>query len=73
MSELVAGVDVATANVRVQVHDPAGGVVAAFDARLGSIERGRDADLVLFSGDPFTMTSRIRFVIIDGRIVHESK
>jgi imidazolonepropionase-like amidohydrolase len=43
------------------------------DARLGSIERGRDADLVLFSGDPFAMTSRIRYVIIDGRIVHESK
>ena len=29
MSELVAGVDIATATVRVQVHDPAGALVAA--------------------------------------------
>ncbi|WP_187764726.1 FGGY-family carbohydrate kinase [Saccharopolyspora spinosa] len=29
MTELVVGVDVATANVRVQVHDPAGAVVAS--------------------------------------------
>ncbi|MER7013930.1 FGGY family carbohydrate kinase [Saccharopolyspora sp. NPDC000359] len=29
MGELVAGVDIATANVRVQVHDPVGAVVAA--------------------------------------------
>ena len=41
------------------------------EGRLGSIERGRDADLVLWSGDPFAVTSRIRYVIIDGRIVHE--
>ena len=41
------------------------------EARLGSIERGRDADLVLFSGDPFSMTSRVKYVIIHGRIVHE--
>ena len=41
------------------------------ESRLGSIERGRDADLVLFSGDPFSMTSRVRYVIIDGKIVHE--
>jgi imidazolonepropionase-like amidohydrolase len=41
------------------------------EGRLGSIERGRDADLLLFSGDPFSMTSRVKYVIIDGRIVHE--
>ncbi|GAA0526378.1 FGGY-family carbohydrate kinase [Saccharopolyspora thermophila] len=34
MSELVAGVDVATANVRVQVHDPSGAVVAAASRQL---------------------------------------
>ncbi|MEV0054143.1 FGGY family carbohydrate kinase [Saccharopolyspora shandongensis] len=34
MTELVAGVDVATANVRVQIHDPAGSVIAAASRRL---------------------------------------
>ncbi len=43
------------------------------DGRIGAIERGRDADLVLFAGDPFSVTSRVRVVIIDGRIVHEAK
>jgi imidazolonepropionase-like amidohydrolase len=42
------------------------------ESRLGSIERGRDADLVLYSGDPFAMTSRVRVVIVDGKIVHEA-
>ncbi|GAA4861783.1 FGGY-family carbohydrate kinase [Saccharopolyspora cebuensis] len=39
MGELVAGVDVATANVRVQVHDPAGQVVAAASRPLPQPER----------------------------------
>lgn len=39
------------------------------DARLGAIERGRDGDLVLFSGDPFAPGSRVRYVIIDGKVV----
>ena len=34
MGELVAGVDIATANVRVQVHDPAGAVVASASRKL---------------------------------------
>lgn len=43
------------------------------DARLGSVERGRDADLVLFTGDPFSMTSRVKYVIIGGSVVYEGK
>jgi imidazolonepropionase-like amidohydrolase len=43
------------------------------EGRLGAIERGRDADIVLFAGDPFSVTSRVRVVIIDGRIVYEGK
>ncbi|MBV8879893.1 MAG: amidohydrolase family protein, partial [Planctomycetaceae bacterium] len=42
------------------------------DARLGAIERGRDGDLVLFSGDPFAPSSRVRYVIIDGKVVVEA-
>ena len=37
--------------------------------RAGSIAAGRDADLVLWSGDPFELTSRITNVLVDGRLV----
>jgi imidazolonepropionase-like amidohydrolase len=47
--------------------------LARQEARLGAIERGRDADIVLYTGDPFLLTSRVRMVLIDGRIVHEVK
>ncbi len=40
------------------------------DERVGSLEPGKDADLVLFDGDPFEYTSHVRAVIIDGNIVH---
>ena len=43
------------------------------DGRMGSIERGRDADLVLFTGDPFAPSSRVRYVIVDGKIVYEAR
>jgi imidazolonepropionase-like amidohydrolase len=43
------------------------------DGRLGSIERGRDADLVILTGDPFLPLSRVRYVLIDGKIVFEGK
>ncbi|MCC5912962.1 MAG: amidohydrolase family protein [Balneolaceae bacterium] len=34
--------------------------------RVGSIERGMDADLVLFDGDPFEYLTRVEAVFIDG-------
>lgn len=42
------------------------------EQRLGSIERGRDADLVLFTGDPFAPSSRVKMVLVDGKIVYEA-
>jgi imidazolonepropionase-like amidohydrolase len=37
-------------------------------ARVGSLEPGKDADLVLSSGDPLDPRSRIELVLIDGRV-----
>ena len=34
--------------------------------RVGSIEAGKDADLVLFAGDPFEVMSSPEMVMIDG-------
>ncbi len=36
--------------------------------RVGSLEPGKDADLVLSSGDPLDPRSRIEWVLIDGRV-----
>jgi imidazolonepropionase-like amidohydrolase len=41
------------------------------DKRIGSIEKGKDADLVLFNGDPFEYTTRVCRVIIDGKVEAE--
>lgn len=41
------------------------------EGRVGSIEPGKDGDLVLFDGDPFEYVTRVCAVIMDGNIVHE--
>jgi imidazolonepropionase-like amidohydrolase len=40
--------------------------------RLGSIERGKDADLVILSGDPMEFTSRVEKVLVNGKVVFDS-
>jgi imidazolonepropionase-like amidohydrolase len=39
--------------------------------RVGSIQRGKDADLVILNGDPLQPTSAIEMVIINGDIVYQ--
>jgi len=39
------------------------------DERVGSLEVGKDADLVLWSGKPFEPTSRVVGVLLAGRLV----
>jgi len=38
--------------------------------RLGSIEPGKDADLVVFKGDPLELTSPVEMVIVEGNVVY---
>ena len=45
---------------------------AGVDKRVGSIEKGKDADLLLLDGDPFSGTARILKVFIDGKIQYEA-
>ncbi len=40
------------------------------DARLGSIEKGKDADLIFLDADPLDPTARVREVMIAGEVVH---
>jgi len=41
------------------------------DKRIGSIEKGKDADLVLYNGDPFEYVTKVCKVIIDGQLVSD--
>src|SRR5690606_28355743 len=43
------------------------------DDRVGSLERGKDADLVVFDGSPFDLGSRVLLVVCNGRIVHDAR
>jgi imidazolonepropionase-like amidohydrolase len=44
--------------------------IAGIDDRLGSIEAGKDADLVIWSGDPLNVLSRVERALIDGTEVY---
>ena len=44
--------------------------VLEIDDRVGSLEIGKDADLVLFDGDPFEYLTNVDAVIINGAVVH---
>lgn len=37
--------------------------------RVGSIETGKDADIVVYSGHPFDLRNKVKFVMINGEIV----
>jgi hypothetical protein len=39
--------------------------------RVGSLEAGKDGNVVLFSGDPLSITSSVQFVVIEGRQVYD--
>ncbi|NLG92758.1 MAG: amidohydrolase [Clostridiales bacterium] len=43
--------------------------ICGIDQRVGSIEVGKDADLVIFDSDPLQMTSKPIHVIADGKIM----
>ena len=43
------------------------------DERIGSLEKGKDADLVVFSGNPFEPTSKVLLVVCNGRVVVDNR
>jgi imidazolonepropionase-like amidohydrolase len=45
--------------------------ILGIDDRVGSLEAGKDGDLVLFDGDPFEHATRVIAVVIEGEVVNE--
>ncbi len=41
------------------------------DSQIGSLEPGKNADVVLWSGDPFSVYTRADLVFIDGAVVYD--
>lgn len=41
------------------------------DDRVGSLEKDKDADLVIWSSHPFDVTANVEKTIIDGKVVYE--
>lgn len=45
--------------------------IAGVEARLGSIEPGKDADLVIWTGHPFEIRQVVEKTIVRGRVVYD--
>jgi imidazolonepropionase-like amidohydrolase len=41
------------------------------DSQIGSLEPGKNADLVLWSGDPFSVYTKADMTFIDGAVVYD--
>ena len=45
--------------------------IIGMDSRIGSLEKGKDADLAMYDGDPFEYTSHCVGTIINGNVVSD--
>jgi imidazolonepropionase-like amidohydrolase len=48
-----------------------GAKILGLEDRIGSIEEGKDADIVLFTGEPLDIQSKAAKVFIDGELVYD--
>jgi len=46
--------------------------ILKIDNRVGSLEVGKDADIVIYDGDPFEYTSHVCHVILNGEVIHSN-
>jgi imidazolonepropionase-like amidohydrolase len=46
--------------------------ILGLDARIGSLEKGKDGDAAMYDGDPFEYTTHCTGTIINGKVVSET-
>lgn len=46
--------------------------ICRVDDRVGSLKKGKDADIVIFSGNPMEIFTKTLYTIIDGKIIYDS-
>jgi len=46
--------------------------LAGLGDRVGSLFKGRDADLCVWSGEPWNLSSRLLLVVRDGEVVYHA-
>ena len=47
--------------------------ICRVDHRLGSIKEGKDADMVIYDGNPLEIASSVKYTIVNGEIVWQPK
>jgi imidazolonepropionase-like amidohydrolase len=50
-----------------------GAIQLGIEARVGTIEVGKDADVALYDGDPLSIASRVLWTMVDGRVEFERR
>jgi imidazolonepropionase-like amidohydrolase len=49
-----------------------GARAVGIDDRIGSLEEGKDADVVVWTGDPFDVRSHVVLTIVNGEVVYDT-
>ena len=47
--------------------------ICRVDDRVGSLKKGKDADIAIFSRNPMEIFTKTLYTIIDGEIVYDSQ
>ena len=47
--------------------------ICRVDERVGSLKKGKDADIAIFSGNPMEIFNKTLYTIIDGEIIYDSQ
>lgn len=47
--------------------------ICRVDEKVGSLKKGKDADIAIFSGNPMEIFAKTLYTIIDGEIIYDSQ
>ncbi|MBI4603313.1 MAG: amidohydrolase family protein [Planctomycetes bacterium] len=64
------GLDPEAALRGITIH---GAKAMGIEGRVGSLEEGKDADIVLWTGDPFDVRSHVVQTLVNGKVVYDAR